>query len=972
MSGAAPQARTGAVSRRFLSTPNRIVAAAAAILLVAIIGRTAVEVLGISSIGYRGRANLMIGDITADFETFMADWEGSIARWLIRRETDANSVIRNIGGNAAIDALRAAPSGPPPDIAGKLRASLALDRAYRRVEVIDEATGAVVASSSDMARNGVGAESIVSGRRGLFFLPDGRALISYLVEYDRQVRYRVSFEIDPEVLLEEAIPLNARNEAGLIWSLIDNDGKFLVSIGKALSRDTLGAERRLPPHILEKLAEGRRAEIIDLDGKATLAMVSRELPLSSQQLRLLVTAERKILIRPLALASIVSISLNLAFTLLCLVFIWIMANRAFRPLRELSEAVRAFSEGREPRLPAPSNDEIGFLIGAFGDLMSRESTRRRNLESEIASRTADLLVRNEVVLALALAPDDEVAYSSMLEKLLKRYGFEKGLIVYFDGLNRPSASFSDGRASVSLTSAELTEVDAAVGVSGNSLTILGEDFGGCVGTRLAVRSDIVGYVYLGRSGRPYHAREVEALGFPLADLAPLVYERRELSRREKTRAEAERELRRSEQRLRAFLEESRDMIYSANAEDRIAAINAAGLSLLGHEDRFEVVGRLFSDLALSPEDRAQFNKLLGQHGFVDNYEIVLKRADGRPIFCLETARAVKDQQGSVIEVQGIVKDITERIEWEKEIWGMNLELAKTNEKLRDTQMLVVQREKLASIGQLAAGVAHEINNPLGFLRSNHEVLRGFIDDLRAAWEEALASDPPLHGEIARRHDLEYVFEQLSSLYSESDDGFRRIIEIVKNLRNFARADGGGSFGDYDLEEGIRNTLVVARNEIKYVAIVELALGGVPHLLASGGEINQVLLNLVMNAAQAIEAQRRSAPGRIAISTGLEGERVVVTVDDDGPGVPEAIRLQVFDPFFTTKEPGKGTGLGLSISYDLVVNKHGGALSVGESPLGGARFRIELPLRPQGDSPHEQGQSPRTGSPSGKHGDSPRS
>nr|MDA8409029.1 ATP-binding protein [Treponema sp.] len=174
-------------------------------------------------------------------------------------------------------------------------------------------------------------------------------------------------------------------------------------------------------------------------------------------------------------------------------------------------------------------------------------------------------------------------------------------------------------------------------------------------------------------------------------------------------------------------------------------------------------------------------------------------------------------------------------------------------------------------------------------------------------------------------------------------------EIVRNLRNFAREDSEADFSDYDIEEGLRSTLIVARNEVKYVAAVEFSPGGVPHIPAVGGEINQVLLNLVLNAAQAIGEQKRDGLGRILIATSVEDDRVVLNVDDDGPGIPEALRLRVFDPFFTTKDPGKGTGLGLSISYDIIVTKHGGRLIVGDSPLGGASFRIELPLRRTIDS-----------------------
>jgi len=299
-------------------------------------------------------------------------------------------------------------------------------------------------------------------------------------------------------------------------------------------------------------------------------------------------------------------------------------------------------------------------------------------------------------------------------------------------------------------------------------------------------------------------------------------------------------------------------------------------------------------------------------------------------------------------VQGIVKDISERIASERELWKANLELAEANEKLQNTRMLAVQQEKLASIGQLAAGVAHEINNPLGFLSSNQSMIHSFLKSMRGAWEQAAEGDPGRLGAIARAYDLDYVLGELEAVLSESDEGFRRIIDIVQNLKSFARTDTAQVMGSYNLNEGIKSTLIMARNEIKYVADVQLALGEIPPIMALGGEINQVCLNILVNAAQAIESQQREGKGLIRVETSRKGDRVVVVIADDGPGVPEQDRLKVFDPFFTTKEPGKGTGLGLALSYDIIARKHGGSLVLEDAPLGGALFRIELPIAASGE------------------------
>ncbi len=223
-------------------------------------------------------------------------------------------------------------------------------------------------------------------------------------------------------------------------------------------------------------------------------------------------------------------------------------------------------------------------------------------------------------------------------------------------------------------------------------------------------------------------------------------------------------------------------------------------------------------------------------------------------------------------------------------------------------------------------------------------MAAFLRKLRGAWEEAAAIYPDRLGQIAERRDLVFALDEMESVIGESDEGFRRIIDIVQNLRSFSRIEASPVMSLYNVNEGIKSTLVVARNEVKYVADIELDLGDLPSIYAMGGEINQVLLNVIVNAAHAIASQKRKEKGRILISSRLEKESALVIVDDDGPGIPDETKLKIFDPFFTTKEPGKGTGLGLAISYDIIVRKHRGSLSVDDSPQGGARFSIHLPVQ----------------------------
>lgn len=279
----------------------------------------------------------------------------------------------------------------------------------------------------------------------------------------------------------------------------------------------------------------------------------------------------------------------------------------------------------------------------------------------------------------------------------------------------------------------------------------------------------------------------------------------------------------------------------------------------------------------------------------------------------------------------------------------------TNKKLKQAQLTIIQQEKMASIGHLAAGIAHEINNPIGFISSNFSVFKQYIESINAyfealkdAFDNIDKNTNMLSGEqISRLNilredlDIDYILQDLDSLFDESDEGFKRVISIINNLRSFSRIDIDENLHDYDVNEGLRSTLAVARNEIRYVADVVTDFEDHLHIKAIGGELNQVFLNVLVNAAQAIECRKKETKGLIKVKTERSGDFVVCTIEDDGSGIPKENLSKIFDPFFTTKEPGKGTGLGLNISYDIIVNKHNGKIEV-ESSEDGTKFIISLP------------------------------
>jgi signal transduction histidine kinase len=205
---------------------------------------------------------------------------------------------------------------------------------------------------------------------------------------------------------------------------------------------------------------------------------------------------------------------------------------------------------------------------------------------------------------------------------------------------------------------------------------------------------------------------------------------------------------------------------------------------------------------------------------------------------------------------------------------------------------------------------------------------------------------PLAEEVRKakeRNDIDYILQDFDAIMAESEDGFRRITDIVQNLKSFSRIESSERFEAFDINKGIETTLSVARNEVKYIAEVKLELAALPLVECVGGEVNQVLLNLVMNAAQAIKGQGRTEKGTIEVRTGVRDDWVWIEIKDDGPGIPKSLQLRIFDAFYTTKPVGQGTGLGLSISSDIVVHRHGGRLTVESEPGKGACFRVELPV-----------------------------
>ena len=289
----------------------------------------------------------------------------------------------------------------------------------------------------------------------------------------------------------------------------------------------------------------------------------------------------------------------------------------------------------------------------------------------------------------------------------------------------------------------------------------------------------------------------------------------------------------------------------------------------------------------------------------------------------------KNMDESSIDIQEIIKE--------------NQSLKETVQQLQETQQQLIRSEKLASIGRLSAGIAHEINNPVGFVSSNSTSLLGYIGRIKEILKMyRIGIKPEMISRREKQLKIEFILDDIDKLIMENIEGLARITNIVSNLKKFSRETDIEEFISSDINDGIRSVLILIKNEAKYYADIITEYGDIGQIQCNISELNQIFLNIIINAVQAIKEQERKEKGIITIKTTKDSEWIYITITDDGPGIPLEIREKIFDPFFTTKPVGTGTGLGLSICYEIVVNKHAGDIRVTSETGKGTTFTIKLP------------------------------
>ncbi len=390
------------------------------------------------------------------------------------------------------------------------------------------------------------------------------------------------------------------------------------------------------------------------------------------------------------------------------------------------------------------------------------------------------------------------------------------------------------------------------------------------------------------------------------------------------RKKAEEALRVSEERFRSLVENANDVIYSLTPRGEVSYLSPKFTDILGY-DISEYLGKPFS-LLIHPDDLKKSIELMqkgtipgqGEHGF----EFRIKHKDGHQCWFVSNSSVILDQQGKTLEIVGVAHDITE-------IKKIQEDLEFANESLRETQAQLVQSEKMASLGSLVAGIAHEINTPIGAVSSMYDTLSRSLEKL----DEIITSQFP--EDFKNLAKAKSIFGILKDSNQVIRSGTERVVDIVRRLKSFARLDEA-ELKTVDIHEGLEDTLILVHHELKHRIQIIKKFGEIPLISCFPGKLNQVFLNLLINAKQAIKDK-----GTIEISTFVKNKKVHIAFTDTGTGISRENLKKIFDPGFTTKGRGVGAGLGLSICYQIIKD-HRGEINVESEPGKGSTFTVILP------------------------------
>lgn len=444
-------------------------------------------------------------------------------------------------------------------------------------------------------------------------------------------------------------------------------------------------------------------------------------------------------------------------------------------------------------------------------------------------------------------------------------------------------------------------------------------------------------------------------------------ERRRYERREDVRKMNQEIIREQMEKYRVLLTDIKDAYFEVDVLGNFTVVNSAMCNALGYGPE-ELIGSKYHkvvDKKGAKKLQQAVEKLHRNDEPVNLLDMEAAKKDGTKVIYEAMVSVIKETDGVVVGFRGVGRDVTRRRQMEAELKKNQEDLIKKNkeidesrkdiqlalvrlekahEELKASQLKILQQEKMASIGQLAAGVAHELNNPMSFISSNLGTLEKYINrlvDFIRAQSEALKSvqnDAVLKKMDKKRLEvkLDFILEDARVLLKESLDGSDRVKTIVHELNSFSRMDEE-EYKKSDINECIESAITIVWNELKYKSKLEKNYGSLPLTVCYPRQMNQVFVNLLINAVNAIVDK-----GVIAIKTWHQDGFVWIAVSDTGIGIPGKNLARIFEPFFTTKETGKGTGLGLSITYEII-QRHKGEISVTSEAGKGTTFTIKIPV-----------------------------